>query len=86
MIERLIWRRDRPSSGLESPFMRGEGERPLRITFHSSGLADMCGEDSAALDALRELSHVEEVEANEQATIGAKVLQRQGAEEGWLTV
>ena len=66
--------------------MRGDGERPLKITFHSTGLTDISGEDSAALDALHELSHVEEVMANEQPTMGATVRQREDAEVGWLTV
>jgi len=48
---------------LLSPFMRGQGERPLKITFHISSLANATGETLAALQTLRELGYVAEITA-----------------------
>ncbi len=41
--------------------MRGQHERPLRITFHSSWLAYLPQEEQEALQALVELSHLPEI-------------------------
>jgi hypothetical protein len=59
--------------------VRGEGERPFRITFHASGLANLPEVEAKALEALRELSHLGDIDA---LTIdgGMSPLRRPGAE------
>jgi len=62
MIERINWARsgfDEPSS----PFLRGKSERPLKITFHTSSLAEAPAEEAKALEALRQLAHLPEIKA-----------------------
>jgi hypothetical protein len=50
MIERIVqWNRNNAPGDLISPFMRGKGERPLRLTFHIPSLNNATGE---TLDAL----------------------------------
>jgi len=66
MIERIEW--DKLTSNLNelhSPFTRGEGERPLRITFHSQSFTNLSEEDKAAIELLRELAKLKELEAFE---------------------
>lgn len=46
-----------------SPFLRGKVERLLRITFHSSSFAGSPEEEAQAIDLLRELSTLPEIEA-----------------------
>ena len=63
MIERIEW--DRLSSSpskLSSPFMRGKGERPLRITLHSESLAALSGEEKEAIELILELGNLPEIE------------------------
>src|SRR5438132_1526770 len=59
---RMHWSRARIDE-LESPFLRGGGERPLRITFHTSGLRGLSSEEKEALEALHELANLPEIEA-----------------------
>jgi hypothetical protein len=69
MIEPIIWpHNSRVVFGEpESPFVRGSHERPLKITFHSATFADLPPEEAEALDALRQLAHLPEVEALDTA-------------------
>lgn len=63
MIERIM-----PSCGSEespSAFCRGAHERPLRITFHTSSFIGSSGADAEALEALRQLAHLPDIEALE---------------------
>ena len=53
MIERIEWN-NHPNE-LPSPFMRGKGERPLRITFHSQSLINLSDEENSIVELLREL-------------------------------
>ena len=63
MIEHILWGK-REVGEFPSPFLRGERQRPLRITFHGSSLVVcLSPQDMEALGALRELSHVPEIEA-----------------------
>lgn len=48
---------------LPSPFLRGEKERPLRITFHTSTLIDLSAKEAESLETLYELSRLPEIEA-----------------------
>lgn len=59
MIERIEW--NRRIDGLPSPFMRGKGERQLRVTIHSDNLVEISGDELAALETLREFGHLSEV-------------------------
>jgi len=45
--------------------MRGKGERPLRITFHSQSLTNLSEEGKAAIELLRELGNLPELEVFE---------------------
>jgi hypothetical protein len=65
MIERVEWSRKTHSGELGCPFMRGQGERPLRITLHSDSLAKLSGEEMAAVGVLREFGHLPEIEVLE---------------------
>ena len=65
MIERVEWSRKTRIHELVCPFMRGKGERPLRITLHSDSLAKLCGEEVAAVGVLREFGHLPEIEVLE---------------------
>ncbi len=56
MIERIKWPRPKRDE-LESPFLRGKDERPLRLTLHSSTLAAPPSDEAEALEALRDLAH-----------------------------
>jgi hypothetical protein len=67
MIERMNWPESR-NSELPSPFLRGRKERPLRITFHASGLVALPETETEALDALTELSYLPEVQALQTET------------------
>ena len=73
MIPRIEW--DRFRNG-RSPFRRPpphdpiehrptDDIRPLRITFHAQGLRRLPPEEQAAVDLLRELTHLEEIEGYE---------------------
>lgn len=63
MIERIRWNTTKRLGDLPSAFMRGSGERPLQITFHSDTLAKLSGKSLEALNLLQELRHVPEIEA-----------------------
>lgn len=65
MIERILWGHHTQIGELPSPFQRGKGERPLRITFHTASLVNLPDNETAAVEALRELAHLPEVEALE---------------------
>lgn len=66
MIERIEWDKltARPNE-LRCPFMRGKGERPLRITFHSQSLTNLSEGEKAAVELLRELANLPELEVFE---------------------
>jgi hypothetical protein len=59
MIERIEW--NSSFKELPNPFMRGKGERPLRITFHSQSFTNLSDEETSALELLRELVTLEEL-------------------------
>ncbi len=61
MIERIIWP-NRVGNEPESPF-QPNATRPLRITFHESSFSNLQSEEAAALQALRELARLEQIEA-----------------------
>jgi len=66
MIPHIIWARsnfDEPPS----PFLRGKTERPLKITFHTSSFANATAEEVEAIEALRQLSNLPEIEALDTA-------------------
>jgi hypothetical protein len=63
MIERLHWERWTQPGELPSPFLRGRGERPIRITFHTSSFSRLSAEEGTALDALRQLARLPDIEA-----------------------
>lgn len=65
MIERIEWSRLTRFDELPSPFMRGKGERPLRITLHSDSLAKLSGEEMDAVAVLREFGHLPEIQVVE---------------------
>lgn len=60
MIERIDW--EKRAGELPSPFMRGSGERPLRLTFHSQCLVDLNEDEKDAMTLLDELSNLQEVQ------------------------
>lgn len=62
MIERIKWPDPRRGE-LECPFLRGTGERPLRLTFHSPTLHDLPAGEAEAFEALRDLAHNPLIEA-----------------------
>src|SRR3954447_7626926 len=56
MIERIMW--PEPQRGEpECPFLRGAGERSLRLTFHSATLTNLPRSEAAAFEALQDLAH-----------------------------
>lgn len=62
VVNRVQW----PQPGIgeaKTPFVRGKGARTFRITFHASGLADLSTDEAKALEALRELSHLGDIDA-----------------------
>ncbi len=61
MVTRIYWQ-DQYNNELASPFLRGDGERHLRITFHSSSFIDSTNEETEAIEALRQLSPINEIE------------------------
>ena len=63
MIERIVWPHPPGRQDLPSPFLRGEHERPLRITFHEATLAELPTIEREALDAVRQLAHRPGIEA-----------------------
>jgi len=65
MIDRIEWSRNVYSDELPSPFIRGKGERPLRITLHSDSLAKLSGKEMSAVEVLREFNHIPEVQVLE---------------------
>jgi hypothetical protein len=67
MIERILWGYPANIGELPSPFQRGEGERPLRITFHTNSLINLPDSEATAVDLLHKLAHLPEVEALETA-------------------
>jgi hypothetical protein len=60
MIERIKWSESRQR---ENPFSSHGEEVPLRITFHSSTLTGLAGDEKEALDALQELAYLPQIEA-----------------------
>lgn len=64
MIERIEWGHTHIDE-LLSAFMRGKGERPLRITLHSDSLAKLCGKEMEAVAVLREFGHIPEIQVFE---------------------
>jgi hypothetical protein len=66
MIERIEWDKltHKPNE-LRCPFMRGKAERQLRITFHSQSLTSVSEEEKAAIELLRELANLPQLEAFE---------------------
>jgi len=46
-----------------SAFLRGNSERPLRVTLHSSSFSSASDEDSEAINALHDLSRFSEIQA-----------------------
>jgi hypothetical protein len=62
LIERLIW--PQPiRDNTPRPFHRGNSERPLRITIHSSSFIGASSEDIEAINVLRDLSKFPEIQA-----------------------
>jgi hypothetical protein len=62
LIEHLIWPRPTRDEAL-SPFLRGNFERPLRITLHSSSFTGASDEEMEVINALRDLSTLSEIRA-----------------------
>ncbi|MBI5031854.1 MAG: hypothetical protein HZB51_15095 [Chloroflexi bacterium] len=60
MIERILWPQPNPGE-FPSPFIRGDKERPLRITLHTSGLNNLPDDENEALVALLELANLPEI-------------------------
>ena len=52
MIERIEW--EEHIGELRSPFVRGPGERPLRLTLHSQSLVDLTDDEDLRLHALEQ--------------------------------
>ncbi len=66
MIERLDWAHRTHHNELRSPFMRGEGERPLRVTLHSDSLTNPTNnEETDAITLIREFRHLPQVQVYE---------------------
>jgi hypothetical protein len=65
MIKRLDWAHRTHYNELSSPFMRGEGERPLRITLHSNSLTELTNEEATAVTLIRELGLLTQVQVYE---------------------
>ncbi len=65
MINRIIWQPHILSKELESPFQRGEHERPLRITLHCDSLCDLNEEEELALNTIRNLGNLPELDVKE---------------------
>lgn len=61
MKKQILWPERRGE--LLSPFMKGENERHLRITFHSQSLNDLSDEEAKALEALDEMACLTDIEA-----------------------
>jgi hypothetical protein len=62
LIEQVKWPQSTMGEAL-SPFLRGNRERPLRITLHSSSFSRASDEDTEAISAIRDLSTVSEIQA-----------------------
>lgn len=62
MIECIDWNRTAHFGKFPNPFMRGDGERPLRITLHSESLREITGQSMDAVALLRELGHLPQIE------------------------
>jgi hypothetical protein len=61
VIPALDWDRV-PGRTRGNPFVRGKGERPLRVTFHSAGLANLPPTEAAALAVLQDLAALPDIE------------------------
>src|SRR5579859_3896263 len=57
MIEKIYW-----PQGENNPFIKGPNQRPLRITLHTQTLQNLSGQEAEALDAIKELSKLPDVE------------------------
>jgi len=62
MIPSILWATSSHNE-LPSPFLRGRGERPLKITFDSSNLAQASVEEAEAIETLRQFSLLPEIKA-----------------------
>lgn len=62
MIPRIVWVQQGSGQAV-SPFLRGKTERPLKITFHTSSFAGASMEEREAIEVLRQLSNLPEIEA-----------------------
>src|SRR5574341_467222 len=65
MIERVRWHPHAFPQELERPFQRGEHERQLRITLHLSSFNILSEEEKTALDTLRNLGNLPELDTLE---------------------
>jgi hypothetical protein len=64
MIDPIVWPKVIPYRGeFPSPFIRGDRERPLRLTFHTSSFTDLSPEETEALETLLQLANHSEIEA-----------------------
>jgi hypothetical protein len=66
MIPHIVWARS-DFGEPPSPFLHGKTERPLKITFHTSSFASATAEEAEAIEALRQLSNLPEIEALDTA-------------------
>lgn len=65
MIERIIWRQNLIPRELESPFQRGEHERPLRLTLHLAGMQALTVDEQLVIDTIRNLGSLSQVDVME---------------------
>lgn len=62
MIPRIVWAQQDIGQAV-SPFLRGKTERPLKVTFHTSSFSGASVEEREAIEVLRQLSNLPEIEA-----------------------
>ncbi len=86
MIERVEWQKH--PNELSSPFIRGPGERPLRLTLHSQCLTNLTENEETALALLDELSNLKEVQlfSTSPGKFPHIVLEEPAAEDDWIPV
>ena len=65
MIERIIWHPNQLPIELESPFLRGDHERPIRISFHLPSFTNLTNEEELAIKTLRNLANLSELDVME---------------------
>lgn len=61
MIHSVKWP-DPRGGEFRSPFLRGDKERPLRLTIHIQSLGGLSGEDRSAYEEIRELGQLDEID------------------------